>query len=156
MVIPPKPDVEWRETVTEAVPDCDSVTVEVTTVKEAAGYWWNDEAWILGSFQPVSEETTSREATAEECPVPAEEPDEVVEPETPGEAAPDATVDAVEATPVAKAAVPGVLEEEVTEVAEVREPVQLAETGGDATLPIALGLALAAVAVGMIWKGRKA
>ena len=157
VVIPPKPDVEWRETVTEAAPDCETVSVEVTTVKEAAGYWWNDEAWILGSFQPVSEETVSREATAEECPVPVEEPEEVDEPDAPAETEPRVTVDVVEAAPAVKKAVPVVLEEEETvEAVEVQEPVQLAETGGDPTLPIALGLALAAVAVGMIWKGRKA
>lgn len=154
VVIPPKPDVEWRETVTEAAPDCDTVSVEVTTVKEAAGYWWNDESWVLGSFQPVSEETTSREATDMECPVPVEEPEGAVEPETPVETVPGATVDVVEAAPVAKAAVPVVLEEEeVTEVAEVQEPVQLAETGADALTPLILGGA--AIVAGVAALARK-
>ena len=165
VVIPPKPDVEWRETVTEAVPDCDTVSVEVTTVKEAAGYWWNDESWVLGSFQPVSEETSSREATAEECPVPVEDPDEVVEPETPttpgteSPVTPKEVVQVAKPVPVKLDAAGAILETpavEMTESETVTSEPELAATGADPTLPIALGLALAAVAVGMIWKGRKA
>ena len=165
VVIPPKPDVEWRETVTEAAPDCETVSVEVTTVKEAAGYWWNDEAWVLGSFQPVSEETTSREATTEECPVPVEEPEEVDELETPttpgteSPVAPEEVVQVAKPAPVKLDTADAVLETvaiESTESEIVTSEPELAATGADIGYPIALGITIVAAALSLLWKGRKA